>query len=148
MSTEQTPPLTAGNPIKLSEGIDWTTNWRNWCLRNGFTEENMLRAFYIPLGDIEALASFPGAGGVRAYLALEKPDDPSTVKIVLVPTTASQLIGFGKDIIVPLPSTGVKNDGDDDVSIYDMTLPCPRFCDPESDLFGNPIPPVPPTSEK
>lgn len=145
MSTQETPQLTTGNPITLNQGIEWTTNWRNWCLENGFTPEDTLKAFYIPIGDLEAIVATSGAGGARAYLALEKPNDPSTVKIVLVPTATNQLIGYGRDIIEPLPTTGVKNDDDELVTIYDLTLPCPRYCDPTSPLFGEP---TPPTSEK
>jgi hypothetical protein len=142
MSAQEIPQLTTGNPITLTEGVDWTTNWRTWCLENGFTEQNMLRAFFIPLGDLEAIVKTSGAGGCRAYLALERADDPSTVKLVLVPTEPNQLIGFGKDIIEPLPIDAVKNDDEELVSIYDLTCPCPRFCDFESPLFGDPIPPT------
>ncbi len=144
MSTEKTPLLSAGNPITLPQAVEWTTNWRNWSLENGFTPETTLKAFYIPIGDIEAIARTAGAAGTRAYLALTDPNDPTSIKIILVPTSNSELVGYGQDMIEPIAPIGAKVSDDPDplVTIYDMTLPCPRYCDPSSPLFGDPIPPT------
>ncbi len=43
------------------------------------------------------------------------------------------------DLILPVPSAAknqMEEGGEDDVSIYDMTLPCPVTCDPNSIIYG------------
>jgi hypothetical protein len=134
MSTQETPNANEAHPITLQEGIDWTTNWRNWCRANGLTGDKQINAFYIPIGDIQALAATANANGARAYLALQIPDDFSSIKIVLCPTVAASG-GAAQDLIEPIPTTGLRSGEDELVTIYDVTMPCPRFCSPESPLL-------------
>ncbi len=137
---ENAPLLKACHPVTLTDAKEWTTNWRKWCLENGFTPDTTLKAFYIPIDDVKTLAESEKAGGVRAYFGLTDPTDPGSIKLVLVATEQNDLLGYGRDIIKPIPS---KND-EDLYTIYDMTRPCPRYCDVDSSLFGDPIPPTSP----
>ncbi len=116
------------NTISLEEGITITTNWRNYMNPNG-ENPDFIRAFFIPIKDIEYLYNLTkeyGGEGVRAYIGLEKENDPSTAKLAIVPTSG------------PEPGTDVLDDPNDDLesTIFDFTTPCPQACDFSSPLFG------------
>lgn len=118
-----------------------TNNWRE-AVKGlfGDDEANVPRAFYIPFSDIQALAENYkdyNVTGVRAYFVLSRPLPPYTDEMrgILVPVIEE--IGIGgkqvfKDLIVPAVDT--KAD-DEDMSIYDLTRPCPVFCDKSSKLY-------------
>jgi hypothetical protein len=112
--------------ITLEQGVDFTTNWRNYMEAQGGGD--FIQAFYIPLDDIMNLSAITQqyqGQGVRAYIGLEKANDPSTAKLVLVPTSGPEP---GADVL-QTPETG-------DSTIFDFTSPCPSACDVGSPLFG------------
>lgn len=111
--------------IPLQEAETITTNWRNF-IGPLVSSQDFIRAFYIPIEDIVNLGNYHSAIGVRAYLCLTVPDDPSTAKIVLVPVDARN-----KDIIsVTTPKDELVHS-----TIYDLTQPCPQMCDFTSPLY-------------
>jgi hypothetical protein len=112
--------------LTLEQGIEFTTNWRNYMESQG-SSSDFIRAFYIPLDDILNLGNLSerAAGqGVRAYIGLGTPNDLSTAKLVLVPTSGPEP---GLDVLQD-PQTG-------DSTIFDFTSPCPTVCDLDSPLF-------------
>jgi len=95
-------------------------------------DSEILRAFWIPIDDINNLAAVHGADAVRAYICLEQPDDLSTIKVVLVPVIDNV------DILVMPQSEFVGDNSltdDSGSTIYDFTQPCPVQCDPQSPLY-------------
>jgi hypothetical protein len=111
--------------IPLSEGTTLTTNWRNY-ISAVDANPNYIRAFNIPMTDIQQLAQFTKCTSVRAYLAMVTPGDVATLKVILVPVDAN-----GKDI------TGIPGvvEGVTDSTVFDFTSPCPQTCDINSPLF-------------
>jgi hypothetical protein len=110
--------------ITLAEGVRITTNWRDYIsvLDPG---SQYIRAFNIPMEDIQELARFTKCPSVRAYLSMTTPNDISTLKVVLVPVDINN-----NDVLsVPGPSSI------DESSIFDFTSPCPQTCDINSPLF-------------
>ncbi len=114
--------------IPESVGVAYTTNYRNYI--SGIDKDpNYIRAFNIPMSDIQSLADFTKCPSVRAYLGMSDPKDISTLKLVLVPVN-----DLNQDILeiqVPDGSGGLV----DQSSIYDLTSPCPSICDVQSPLF-------------
>jgi len=116
--------------ISLHDAEVLTTNWRSFIQPLVPPGGNYIRAFYIPIADIDNLADFHNAIAVRAYLCLEVADDPSTAKVVIVPVDEK-----GNDIIaIPSPPTE-QSDQLVQSSIYDFTQPCPQMCDYSSPLY-------------
>src|SRR5687768_9798979 len=111
--------------IPEQEAIDITTNWRNYISAID-PSPDYIKAFNIPMIDIQQLAEFHRCPSVRAYLAMTIPGDITSLKIVLVPVDANN-----QDILnVPSP-----DGSSDQSSIYDLTTPCPQLCDIVSPLF-------------
>jgi hypothetical protein len=115
------PPI---DTIPEQEAIDITTNWRNYISAID-PSPDYIKAFNIPMIDIQQLATFYQCPSVRAYLSMSIPGDISSLKIILVPVDANN-----QDIL-SVPSPG----GTDESSIYDLTTPCPQLCDINSPLF-------------
>jgi hypothetical protein len=140
--------------ISLEEGQNRTNNWRQAVKKQfGFDPNNVPSGFFIPFKDLEEIVNtykdyvsedgkIKGCVGARVYLTLphaidmDKPIPPDLINGVLVPVAAVQetppepLVTY-RDIIIPVPS----NEGKANTySIYDVTQPCPPFCDPESPL--------------
>ena len=115
------PPI---DTIPEQEAIDITTNWRNY-ISGIDPSPDYIKAFNIPMADIQQLAAFYQCPSVRAYLSMAIPGDISSLKIILVPVDANN-----QDIL-SVPSPG----GSDESSIYDLTTPCPQLCDINSPLF-------------
>jgi hypothetical protein len=110
--------------ILESVAIDYTTNYRNY-ISGIDPDPNYIRAFNIPMTDIQSLADFTKCPSVRAYLGMSTPGDITTLKLVIVPVDSNN-----KDILeIPAP------DGTTQSSIYDLTTPCPQACDLQSPLF-------------
>ncbi|MBS1511141.1 MAG: hypothetical protein JST86_09885 [Bacteroidetes bacterium] len=118
--------VTGGYPdtIPLSTGVDYTTNWRNY-ISGLDPNPGYIRAFNIPMADIQSLASFTKCPSVRAYLGLAVAGDISTLKLVLVPVDAS-----GNDV-TSMPGLGAPTDS----TVFDFTTSCPQACDVNSPLF-------------
>ena len=115
------PPI---DTIPEQEAIDITTNWRDY-ISGIDPSPDYIKAFDIPMVDIQQLAEFHQCPSVRAYLSMTIPGDISSLKVILVPVDADN-----KDILsVPSP------DGTDHSSIYDFSSPCPQNCDVDSPLF-------------
>lgn len=126
MQTQTTPLLHQPDTIGLETAIALTKNWR------GFLEKKMgdsFRGFLIPFADIQNLMDIhkdENIVGVRGYMSLADPNDPSSVRFILVPVNAE-----GKDV---LQKPG--EEGSDATTIYDFTQPCPAFCDTTSPLYS------------
>lgn len=142
MSTTEkaTRPIT-GYPLKLEKAMNITNNWREVVKHVfGNDEEVTPRGFYIPIDDILAIVDnykdFK-IKGIRAYFALKSPLPPyaDATKGILVPVIEEEQ-GAGKiaykDLIIPARDEAAE---DGDVSIYDLTRPCPVFCDKSSPLY-------------
>lgn len=114
--------------IPEAVAVTYTTNYRNYI--SGIDKDpNYIRAFNIPMSDIQSLADFTRCPSVRAYLGMSDPKDISTLKLVLVPVDS-----FNNDILsIQVP--GNAGEDEDQSSIYDFTSPCPSICDINSPLF-------------
>lgn len=112
--------------IPLTDGITVTTNWRSYISKLD-PNPNYIHAFNIPMADIVSLSQFANCPSVRAYLAMEVPNDISTLKIILVPVDEK-----GKDITGIPSADGL---GDETSTVFDFTSPCPKTCDVDSPLF-------------
>ncbi|MBP6432860.1 MAG: hypothetical protein KA319_13930, partial [Ferruginibacter sp.] len=106
-----------------------TTNWRNY-IGQYEPEGQYVRAFNIPMSDIQNLGDFTDCSSVRAYLAMETPGDISSLKIILVPV--DQKNNDVLSIEVPSEGGGMVEQS----AIYDFTSPCPSVCDVNSPLFS------------
>jgi len=119
------------NTVSVEDAVRNACNWREYLgsLEPGVPEDSLMRGFFIPIHDIVRLAGFEpeNARGVRAYLCLRKPGDISTLHLLLVP--------MGKEGADRL--RWKKGDGtDEDSSIYNLTQPCPTYCDKSSEMYG------------
>ncbi|QOD60122.1 hypothetical protein H9I45_12335 [Polaribacter haliotis] len=117
------------NTITLKTAKRWTKRWRK--MEDVYNAHQECRAFNIPLEDLKDVIA-EGAVTVRAYLGVHKQKiESETVfeeKLIIVGVDAN-----GKDMIS-------SKDGEvldpDSGNIYDLTRPCPSFCDPDSPLNG------------
>lgn len=126
MSTQNTP--SPQDTILESVAVTITTNWRDY-IGKYEPAEQYIRAFNIPMSDIQNLADFTDCPSVRAYLAMDDPKNISTLKIILVPVDQKN-----NDVL----SIQVPGEGETMVeqsAIYDLTVPCPQLCDINSPLF-------------
>ena len=119
------------NTIDLPVAINLCNNWRA-AFSTAFPDVpqiDVLRGFRIPIDDITALANMTEAVAVRSYLAMDNPNDPTTIKILLVPivvdSTGQEVDKLINDAVQPPASL-----------IYDFTQPCPVQCDVTSPLYG------------
>lgn len=114
------------NAITLKEAQSWAINWRK-------ENPNMVKAFLIPNEDlIELLGLEPGQGNgydIRCYVGINEADLKDSPKLMIVRVDAE-----GKDLINPDSGLGTQDDNGND--IYDLTKPCPTFCDDTSPLFN------------
>jgi hypothetical protein len=127
MSNQNTPSPV--DTLTEQQGIDVTTNWRTY-ITTIDTNPNYIKAFNIPMSDIQNLADFTQCPNVRAYLAMDNPKDVSTLKIILVPVDAKN------NDVLSIPVDSADSVGStEQSSIYDFTTPCPQACDNDSPLF-------------
>lgn len=105
--------------ITLVEASVLTRNWQ---------KENFLKAFLFHKNDIKCLAQEEGVIGVRFYIGITKNEDEDDMLDMIVVGVNSE----NQDVIIsenePKDLIGISG-------IYDFALPCPKLCDPESDLF-------------
>lgn len=137
---------TPAGGITQKEAVDWTAAWQS-------KYPNLSKAFLIPNADLINLLeelgvlvsdgqggytvhSNPGSYGVRAYMAIgPDPANPkqNEEKLVMVGTVdvkgeyQDQITGTPNPLQVPLSGSGA----------FDITRPCPRFCDKNSPLNHN-----------
>jgi len=132
-------------PVPETDAVTWTTNWRNYYGSiTGTDPDNALRAFKIPLEDLQTLVDMAkgdaNIDSVRAYLALTEDRvgnviNASEVHIVLVP------VAKNPNILPPVPDPGIDIlqatiVGKTVSTIMDFTNPCPALCDFQSPLYG------------
>ena len=135
------PPL-QDHTITKEEAVFRTTQWRSvYKEKMQCKDEEILRAFLIPIEDIIELYNFYkehtdlNITGVRGYIG-HNPLDPITpdmnIDMLLVPVTAA-----GKDVL-ELPPTVVKqlHLGSGGSTVYDFTQACPTSCDTSSALYS------------
>ncbi len=99
----------AENEITLETAQSWAANWRK-------KQPDNVKAFFIPQEDIIELYSIINKTkdmGVRGYLGI-KEDGEYKLMLVAVDSDGSDMVDDG---------------------IYDMTKPCPSFCDIKSPLY-------------
>lgn len=125
-------------PVPVPQAVEMTTNWRNYYADiTGTSPDDAMRAFRIPLEDLEAMVDMAKADqnitSVRAYLALGEgvsggAVDSDLVHILLVPVNDNA--PFGNDVLE------VTKAGKSTSTIMDFTTPCPIQCDTSSVLYG------------
>ena len=153
------------NQVYLQKAIDWTKLWRETCPNNCKAFSIPVSDLVNVLKEIGVIKEAGNTGlytvnsdnnpnGVRAYMAID-PDlikqpgggekllllgtkavwDSRTEKIVQRDIINGKLDNKGNPIH-PL-DTGHGNLGDPEpnTGIYDFTIPCPDFCDPQSPLI-------------
>jgi hypothetical protein len=120
--------------ITREDAIRITTNWRSYVTNNQKAPNpDYIRAFEIPLVDLlnsSAITQRFGGSAVRAYIGLDVENDPSSVKLAIVPIDAR-----GNDILA-VPEGTDRIAVEEESTIFDFTNPCPQACDLNSPLFG------------
>lgn len=113
-------PVDNFNVIPISVAAVLTENWQ---------KENVLKAFLFHKNDIECLAQEEGVIGVRFYIGITKKENGEDAPDMI----AVGVNDLNEDIIY---DTSESDTIDDFSGIYDFALPCPKLCDPDSDLFS------------
>lgn len=119
--------------MPIHYAVQKCANWRELFLNTfpGSGSEDILRSFRIPIEDIRNLAAIDEAVAVRAYLAADAPDNPGSLKLMIVPIVADTAVPDGeKDILHGADGAP------DSTYIFDLTQPCPVLCDKASVLYG------------
>ena len=109
--------------VAINEAITETARWRD--ILTPYMK-NPLRGFFIPLADVKAIAEMHQVEGMRGYFCLKTPGDFSSISFILVPVNDD---GTDK-ISMQNALTGIEES-----TIYDLTRPCPDFCDQTSPLY-------------
>jgi hypothetical protein len=117
------------NTICLDKAVTWTTAWRS---QDGtFTDHSDLKAFLIPLPDLQEVMKEPNVANVRAYIGIDATDDNKPHLIIVGVNEA------GDDIIYKEAGAGCDDrDGDVNTGLYDFSQPCPTTCDIDIPLYG------------
>ncbi len=125
-------------PVPVPQAVQMTTNWRQYYADiTGTLPDNALRAFKIPLEDLQAMVDMAKVDqditSVRAYLALGEGVTGGAVRsdlvhVLLVPVYDNNFAGT--DILE------VERSGKMVSTIMDFTTPCPAVCDVTSVLYG------------
>jgi hypothetical protein len=126
------------NNVDLNDAMTWCSNWREKFYEIfGDDNEKIFRGFYIPIMDFVELMKFPEAIAVRGYIAMEDPNKPETIKLLLVPVYPEPAgHSAGKDKLISPPSVP---GGAVTYNIFDFTRPCPMQCDKTSPLYNSEI---------
>lgn len=126
---EEQKDETLVNTICLQKAVDWTTLWRS---QDGtFTDHNDLKAFLIPLADLQEVMKEPNVANVRAYIGIDASND-NQPHLIIVGVNEE-----GEDIIYDAAGEGcVDGDGEVNTGLYDFSQPCPTTCDITSPLYG------------
>jgi len=112
MATENhNNPHPGSIPVDLA--VEFTTNWRTYL--SSANSDFVLQSFWVNIESIKSLLHHnPNADGLRFYMGLENPADPTSVKIVCIPTENNN------DILDPV----------------DQLTPCPPYCPTGGPLNG------------
>ncbi|MFN8243327.1 MAG: hypothetical protein U0X40_04660 [Ferruginibacter sp.] len=128
MNQQSTGTPSPTDTITEREGVQITTWYREYA--SGVDPDpNYIRAFNIPMSDIQNLADFTKCTSVRAYLSLGTENVFSSLKIILVPVSDTNVD------ILSIPVTAPDGTVTEQSTIYDLTTPCPQMCDIDSPLF-------------
>jgi hypothetical protein len=111
--------------VPVSQAAEEAAYWRE--IIGPFMNGNPLRGFFIPIADLNAIAAMHQVSGMRAYFCLTTREDFRTVSLVVVPVDDDN-----NDI-----TSIADNVGGEVSTIYDLTSPCPAFCDPHSIMYGS-----------
>jgi hypothetical protein len=117
--------MTNKNVVTLEDAKSYVKLWRK-----EFPEQ--VKAILIPNEDlIELLGLEQGQGNgydIRCYIGINPDDLKDSPKLLIVRVDAE-----GKDLINDTSGISANDNGND---IYDLTKPCPQFCDETSPLFN------------
>lgn len=131
--------------VSIGNAIDETANWRN--VMGPFMGEHLLRGFFIPIQDVRDIAEMNNVEGMRGYFCLKVPGDLSSISFIVVPVRDNGTDKLQKDDTDHHYGDHHHHHGSDhhhtdnegDSTIYDLTRPCPDFCDQLSPLYGPPV---------
>ncbi|MFK7747922.1 MAG: hypothetical protein AB8B65_06015 [Kordia sp.] len=113
-------PITNYDQIELDLAKKYAETWQETC---------DLKAFLFHRNDIECILSEKNAIAVRFYMGIKEEGDTKCPDMMVVGVYSNN-----EDIII----TGPKSIGPNDeirTGIYNFTMPCPRTCDFDSELY-------------
>jgi hypothetical protein len=109
--------------IPVAEAIELTLNWRTYLAASN--PAFAAQSFFVPIINFVNILKYnPNAEGVRAYIGLEDPNDPTSAKLLFVP------VANGEDVVY-LQQDNEVGEGS---NVFDMTTVCPPVCPPPSIL--------------
>lgn len=140
------------NTLTLKEAKKRTRHWRKAIKPlYGNNPHKMPHGFFLHMDDIRELCNLhkymhQEIEGVRVYFSFDKeqePDEhkhyPDTIRGILVPVYLATAVESKEPMLMDLiVSVNSKHKGDDpegDVSVFDVSQPCPPMCDATSPLF-------------
>jgi hypothetical protein len=109
--------------IPVNQAVQLAANWRVYLATS--EQAFVAQSFLIPIINFQNILQYnPDADGVRAYIGLDDPTDPTTAQLLLVPVSG------GQDIVSLPHGNGGKHGGAGSVSsnVYDFTSVCPPMC--------------------
>lgn len=125
------------NTVSLDTAKKWIKEWRDQ--ESTYNKYNELKAFNIPLADLQEVLKEKGVASVRAYIGVAKFENHDTKPPEVMYQEKLLIVGVdknGKDMISDKKKPGMLGDGDEGDDIYDFVDPCPDMCDPDSPLNG------------
>jgi len=123
------------NTVSLETAKKWIAEWRD--LESSYNKYNRLKAFNIPLIDLQEVIKEKGVNSVRAYIGVAKFENHDTNPPEILYEEKLLFVGVdenNKDMITVVDPSELGDPEEDD--IYDFTEPCPDLCDPDSPLNG------------
>lgn len=114
-------PIINFEQIPLTEAAVLTENWQ---------KENVLKAFLFHKNDIECLAQQTAVVGVRFYPGIVTNNEGEVEPDMIVVGVNS----LNQDLIYDNINAAEISEVS---GLYNFALPCPKLCDPESELFHN-----------
>jgi len=123
------------NTVSLETAKKWIAEWRD--LESSYNKYHRLKAFNIPLIDLQEVIKEKGVNSVRAYIGVAKFENHDTNPPEILYEEKLLFVGVdenNKDMITVVDPSELGDPEEDD--IYDFTEPCPDLCDPDSPLNG------------
>lgn len=121
------------NTITLKTAKKWIKEWRD--TESTYNKYHRLKAFNIPLIDLQEVMAEEGVASIRAYIGVAKFENHDTKPPEIIYQEKLLIVGVdknGKDMIKTVDPSGLGDENEDD--IYDFVDPCPDMCDPDSPL--------------
>lgn len=121
------------NTVSLETAKKWIKEWRDQ--ESTYNKYHRLKAFNIPLIDLQEVIEEKGVSSVRAYIGVAKFENHDTKPPEIRYEEKLLIVGVdknGKDMIKAV-DPNVLGDGEGE-DIYDFTKPCPDACDDDSPL--------------